>query len=89
MGKSGPVGESALLLGHSESPCQKVSDTFKPCTDVASNLLAIDLRLNVQIAPDGLQMKFQNAEYFTCNPLIPQQFFIQFSTINLGFLELF
>ena len=27
---------------------------IKPYTDVASNLLAIDLRLNVQIACDGL-----------------------------------
>ena len=34
----------------------------KPCTDVASNLLAIDLRFNVQIACDGLQQKFQHAE---------------------------
>ena len=34
-------------------------------TDVANNLLAIDLRLDVQIACDGLQQRFQHAEYFT------------------------
>ena len=33
----------------------------KPCTDVACNLLAIDLRLNIRIACDGLQHKFQHA----------------------------
>ena len=38
---------------------------LKPCTDVASSLLAIDLRLNVRIAFDGLQQKFQHAKYFT------------------------
>ena len=47
----------------------------EPCTDVASNLLAIDLQLAVQIACDGLQQKFQNAEYFTCDPLIFFTFF--------------
>ena len=48
----------------------------KPCTDVASNLLAIDLRLNVRIAFDDLQQKFQHAEYFTCDPLISQAILI-------------
>ena len=52
---------------------------LKPCTDVASNLLAIDLRLNVRIACDGLQQKFQHAEYFTCDPLITQPILSQFS----------
>ena len=32
----------------------------KPCTDVASNLLAIDLRLDVCIACDGLQQKLKH-----------------------------
>ena len=35
---------------------------IKSCTDVASNLLAIDLRLDIRIACDGLQQKFQHAE---------------------------
>ena len=42
---------------------------LKPCTDLVSNLLAIDWRL-VRIACDGLQQKFQHAEYFMYNPLI-------------------
>ena len=50
-----------------------------PCTDVASHLLAIDLRLDVRIACDGLQQKFQHAEYFTCDPSISQPILIQFS----------
>ena len=49
---------------------------LKPCTDIASNLFAIDLRLNVQIACDGLQQKFQHAEYFTYDPLISQSILI-------------
>ena len=51
----------------------------KPRTDVASNLLAIDLRLDVRIACGGLQQKFQNAEYFTCDTLITQPILIRFS----------
>ena len=31
---------------------------LKPCIDVASNLLGIDLQLDVRIACDGLQQKF-------------------------------
>ena len=42
----------------------------KSCTDVASNLLVVELRLDVQIACDNLQQKFQHAEYFTCDPVI-------------------
>ena len=45
---------------------------LKPCTDVASNLLAIDLRLNIRKAYDGSQQKFQQTQYFTSNPLISQ-----------------
>ena len=41
----------------------------KPCTDVARDLFAIDSRFNVCIACDGLQQKFQNVEYFACDPL--------------------
>ena len=48
----------------------------KPCTDVTSNLLAIELQLDVRIACNGLQQKFQHAEYFTCDPLISQPIFI-------------
>ena len=48
---------------------------LKPCTDVASNLLAIGLQLDFRIAYDGLQQKFQHAEYFTCDPLIFQSIF--------------
>ena len=48
----------------------------KPCIDVASNLLAIELQLDVRIACNGLQQKFQHAEYFTCDPLISQPIFI-------------
>ena len=55
--------------------------TIKPCTDLASNLLAIDWRLVVQIACDGLRQNFQHAEYFTCTPLISQTVFV----INIRF----
>ena len=61
--------------------------TFKLCTDVASNLVAIDLRLDVRIACDGLQQKFQRAEYFTCDPLITQPIFIGFTVFTV-FLEI-
>ena len=47
---------------------------LKPCTHVASYLLAIGLRSGVQIACDGLQQKFQHAEYFTCGLLISPVF---------------
>ena len=43
---------------------------LKPCTHVASHLFAIHLRLDVRIACNGLQQKFQHAEYFTWHPLI-------------------
>ena len=46
------------------------------CTDIASNLLAIELQLDVRFACNGLQQKFQHAEYFTCDPLISQPIFI-------------
>ena len=52
---------------------------LNPFTDVASNLLAIDLRLDIQIACDGLQQKFKHAEYFTGDPLIYQSIFGRFS----------
>ena len=45
----------------------------KPWTDIASKLLAIYLRLDIGIACNGFQQKFQHAEYFTCNPLISLQ----------------
>ena len=67
MGEGGAHGDHIILCpgcGH------------KPCTDIASNLLAIDLQLDVRIACNGLQQKFQHAEYFTCNPLISQPIFI-------------
>ena len=51
----------------------------KPWTDIASNLLAIELQLDVRIACNGLQQKFQHAEYFACDPLISQPIFIQSS----------
>ena len=49
---------------------------LKSCADIASNLLAIDLRLTVRIACDGLQQKCQHAEYFACHPLISQSILI-------------
>ena len=52
---------------------------LKPCTGVASNLLAIGLRLDVPTACDGLQQKFQHAEYFSCDPLVFLSIFIRFS----------
>ena len=52
---------------------------LKPCTDVANNLLEIDLRLEVSITCDGLQQKFQHAEYLTCDPLMPELISMQFS----------
>ena len=48
----------------------------EPCTDVTSPLLTIELQLDVRIACNGLQQKFQHAEYFTCDPLISQPIFI-------------
>ena len=64
---------------------QKVYITVTmPCPDVASNLLAIDLHLDVRIACDSLQQKFQHAEYFTCDPFISFDFQMVF-TIKLGF----
>ena len=51
----------------------------KPCTYVASNLLAIEIQLDVRITCHGMQQKFQHAEYFTCDPLISQPIFIRFS----------
>ena len=53
----------------------------KPCTDVASNLRAIALQLDVRIACDGLQQKLQHAEYFTCDPPITQPIFKRFSLL--------
>ena len=52
---------------------------LKPCTDVASSLLVVDVRLDVRIACDGLQHRFQHAEYSTCDPLITQPLFIRLS----------
>ena len=57
---------------------------YRPCTDVTSNLLAIDVR----IACDGLQRKFQHAKYFSCDInsyLISQFIFSQFSNIIIIF----
>ena len=77
-GRGGAHGDHVILrpgCGH------------KPCTDVASNLLAIELQLDVRIACNGLQQKFPHAEYFTCDPLISQPIFIpssNFVTIILG-----
>ena len=48
---------------------------FKPRTDVAINLLAIDLRLDAQIACNCLQQKFQHAGYLTCNPNVLRRIF--------------
>ena len=42
----------------------------------AQTLQVTYLQLDVQIACDGLQQKFQHAEYFTCDPLISQPIFI-------------
>ena len=48
-------------------------------TSRLSNLLAMDLRLDVRNDRDGLHCKFQHAEYFTCDPLITRPIFIRFS----------
>ena len=42
--------------------------SHKPCTDIASNLLAIELQLDVRIACNGLQQKFQHAVYLHAIP---------------------
>ena len=55
------------------------SCTLKPMTDIARDLLAIDLRLDVRNYCNGLQQKFQHAEYFTCDSLITQPTVIGFS----------
>ena len=60
---------------HANAPdTSGVTLLFKPCTHVASNLLAIDLQLYVQIVCDGLQLKFQHAEYFTLPIAIANSF---------------
>ena len=43
---------------------------LSPVHTLHAILRVIDLRLDNQIACDGLEPKFQHAEYFTCNPLI-------------------
>ena len=41
--------------------CNCLTQLFvKACTHMASNLIAIDLRLDVQIVCDGLQQKFRH-----------------------------
>ena len=64
-----------------ESPAQTLQVIYLRLTQV---------RLNVPIACDGLQQKFQHAEYFTCNPSISQpvrthSIFTQFSPLSLEF----
>ena len=55
-------------------------------THVARNLLAIQLRLDIRIAWDDFQQKFQHAEYFTCDPLITQP---TVSQLNSDFQNLY
>ena len=45
---------------------------IEPRTHVARNLFAIDLQLDVQNDCEGLQHKFQHADYLTRDPLIIQ-----------------
>ena len=52
---------------------------LEPRAHVASNFIAIHLRLDVRNGCDGLQQKLQYAEYSTCNPLITQPIFIRLS----------
>ena len=40
------------------------------CAHAACYLLEIDVRLDVRIAHDDLQQKFEHAGYFTSDPLI-------------------
>ena len=62
---------------HSSACC------LKPCIEVASDLVEIGLPLDVRIACDGLQQKFQHAEYFTANiHLIFKQFSLLFSEFH-------
>ena len=53
--------------------------TVKPLTDFVCNLVGIDLGLDVRNDCDGLQQKFQHADYCTCDSLITQPTFIRFS----------
>ena len=62
-------------------PVSHIFVTKALCTNIASDLLAIDLQLNVQIACDGLQQKFQHAEYSTFDPSTSQSILIRFLTI--------
>ena len=55
---------------------------LKPCTDVASNFVVIDLGLDVRIACDDLQQKFQHAEYFTCDPLNTRPLISEFHELS-------
>ena len=61
-----------LLLVSGVKYLQPGHTYLKPCIDIASNLVVIDLRLDIQIACDGLHQKFQNSEHLTCDPLIFQ-----------------
>ena len=67
-----------LKIGVAQFTLQPPVSVLKPCTDVASNLLVIDLRFDVQIACDGLPQKIEHAGYFTCDPLISLPIFIRF-----------
>ena len=76
-GRRASGGAFIVRDGRYEGP----SVSIKPCTDVASNLFAIDLQLDVPIACDCLQQKFQHVEYFTCDPLILAKYHPIFQTI--------
>ena len=51
--------------GDTNNQAVKLWWRLKPCTDVASNLLAIYLRLGCRIACDCVQQKFQHADFQT------------------------
>ena len=53
--------------------------TLSSCLHVACNLVAIDLQLDLQMACNDLQQKFQHAEYFITDLLIIQPIPILFS----------
>ena len=69
-----------LVHRRDQLPVSSMS-VFKLCTEVASILPVIDLGLDIRIACDGLQQKFQHVEYFTCDPLKSQLMFLQFQMV--------
>ena len=76
-GNSKKVELLAVVVKHPNSSEELFSDCLKvklfhffARSYAARNLPAIESQLDVRIACEGLQQKFQHAEHFTCDSLI-------------------